>query len=178
MGLTKKDRENLKNYIINNVDKFPKAIATQTAKKFGISRQAVNRHIRQLKNNNILTCAGKGRSTQYALKETMQAFSLQVFPGMSEDQVWRDRVVPFLPPLKKNVLDICNHGFTEMLNNVIDHSEAKKVFISLEYNAKNVHFQINDSGVGIFNKIQKALKLEDPHHAILELAKGKFTTDP
>lgn len=37
---------------------------------------------------------------------------------------------------------------------------------------------ISDNGVGIFRKIQAALKLLDERHAVLELAKGKFTTDP
>ncbi|MGH7272453.1 MAG: STAS-like domain-containing protein, partial [Polyangiaceae bacterium] len=32
--------------------------------------------------------------------------------------------------------------------------------------------------VGIFKKIQAALGLLDPRHSVLELAKGKFTTDP
>ena len=32
--------------------------------------------------------------------------------------------------------------------------------------------------MGIFKKIQKALDLLDERHAILELAKGKLTTDP
>ena len=35
-----------------------------------------------------------------------------------------------------------------------------------------------DDGVGIFKKIQKALNLLDERHAIVELAKGKLTTDP
>ena len=35
-----------------------------------------------------------------------------------------------------------------------------------------------DFGVGIFNKIQKTFKLNDPRDAILELTKGKLTTDP
>ena len=35
-----------------------------------------------------------------------------------------------------------------------------------------------DNGIGIFKKIQNALNLLDERHAILELAKGKLTTDP
>jgi hypothetical protein len=37
---------------------------------------------------------------------------------------------------------------------------------------------VYDNGVGIFKKIQAALNLLDERHAVLELAKGKFTTDP
>lgn len=40
------------------------------------------------------------------------------------------------------------------------------------------HIAISDDGVGIFRKIQAALGLDDPRHSVLELAKGKFTTDP
>ena len=38
--------------------------------------------------------------------------------------------------------------------------------------------QIQDFGVGIFAKIQKTLNLEEKSFAVLELAKGKFTSDP
>ena len=37
---------------------------------------------------------------------------------------------------------------------------------------------ILDRGMGIFRKIQQALNLFNERYAILELAKGKFTTDP
>jgi STAS-like domain of unknown function (DUF4325) len=37
---------------------------------------------------------------------------------------------------------------------------------------------IHDDGVGIFRKIQSAMNLLDERHAILELSKGKLTTDP
>lgn len=37
---------------------------------------------------------------------------------------------------------------------------------------------VTDNGVGIFNKIRQELGLTDQRHAILELAKGKVTTDP
>lgn len=37
---------------------------------------------------------------------------------------------------------------------------------------------IADDGEGIFLKIQRALNLYDPRESIIELAKGKFTTDP
>jgi hypothetical protein len=37
---------------------------------------------------------------------------------------------------------------------------------------------INDDGIGFFYKIRERFGLEDQRHAILELAKGKLTTDP
>ena len=37
---------------------------------------------------------------------------------------------------------------------------------------------VADDGVGIFGKIQRALRLSNPADVVLELRKGKFTTDP
>jgi hypothetical protein len=48
----------------------------------------------------------------------------------------------------------------------------------VERNPTTVTIEVADDGVGIFEKIQAAFGLEDPQHAILELSKGKLTTDP
>jgi len=37
---------------------------------------------------------------------------------------------------------------------------------------------IHDNGVGIFKKIQEAVKLPGERQAVVQLSKGKFTTDP
>lgn len=65
-----------------------------------------------------------------------------------------------------------------MFNNVIDHSGARQVVVSVRKTAAATKIEIYDDGVGIFKKIQAALDLADERHSVLELAKGKFTTDP
>ncbi|MHC4123833.1 MAG: STAS-like domain-containing protein, partial [Planctomycetota bacterium] len=121
---------------------------------------------------------GSGRAIVYKLQETKYHFKLEVSSDLDEGVIWRERVQPTLPSLEENIIHICNYGFTEMFNNVIEHSESKDVTIHVEYDALKVKFWVFDSGIGIFNKIQKVFKLEDPRYAILELAKGKLTTDP
>jgi hypothetical protein len=37
---------------------------------------------------------------------------------------------------------------------------------------------IHDDGEGIFKKLRRELDLADARHAVLELSKGKVTTDP
>ena len=64
------------------------------------------------------------------------------------------------------------------MNNAIDHSGGQTVAIRLYKNAVVTELSILDDGVGIFRKIQTELGLLDERHAILELAKGKLTTDP
>ena len=92
--------------------------------------------------------------------------------------VWSRDVSPVLGGLPRNVMDIWHFCITEMFNNAIDHSEGETVLIEIAKTAANTQVMMMDNGVGIFRKIQKAVGLADERHAVLELAKGKFTTDP
>ncbi|MBL7157496.1 MAG: DUF4325 domain-containing protein [Candidatus Omnitrophica bacterium] len=178
MPLKRVERELLHKFILQNVKKHPKDIAALVASTFGLSRQAVNINIRKLINAGLIISEGITRGIEYKLKEKKHIFTFDVTPNLKEDEAWREKIFPILPKLKENILNICNYGFTEMLNNVIDHSESDIVEIEININAIRVSFVIIDRGVGIFDKIQKAFNLSDPRHAILELAKGKVTTDP
>ncbi|MFH1062007.1 MAG: DUF4325 domain-containing protein [Candidatus Omnitrophota bacterium] len=178
MGLKREEREVLKKFIIDNVDNMPKQIAVQTAKKFGISRQAVHGHISGLIKRGVLESVGKGNTIQYFLKKQIKKIPLDLTQHIEEHTVWLKQVFPFLPQLPSNIVEICNYGVCEMLNNVIDHSESKTAYIQISISVKSITFCVVDQGVGIFNKIQKHLNLSTPQHAILELAKGKFTSDP
>jgi anti-sigma regulatory factor (Ser/Thr protein kinase) len=104
-------------------------------------------------------------------------FKLAVSPALEEDVVWRENILPDLKGLPENVLDICNYGSTEMLNNVVDHSDSPAAAVRLTCSALRTSIQVADVGVGIFKKIQTTLGLHDARHALLELAKGKLTTD-
>jgi anti-sigma regulatory factor (Ser/Thr protein kinase) len=77
-----------------------------------------------------------------------------------------------------NVVDICRYGVTEIVNNAIDHSGSADVGVVVTYRAPEIRIMVLDSGVGIFRKIKEGCALDDERHALLELAKGKLTTDP
>jgi anti-sigma regulatory factor (Ser/Thr protein kinase) len=64
-----------------------------------------------------------------------------------------------------------------MLNNVLDHARSQEVFISYHQDYAHVGMMVEDKGVGIFKKIQHDFHLEDPRTALLELSKGKLTSD-
>jgi hypothetical protein len=65
-----------------------------------------------------------------------------------------------------------------MFNNAIDHSNGTHISVKLTKTATTTEVCVYDNGVGIFKKIKDALNLLDERHAVLELAKGKLTTDP
>lgn len=170
--------DEIRQFILSNVEQNPKEIASQTAKQFDISRQAASKHVRKLVDENLLEATGTTRNRTYSLKKEKCSKTYSLERPLDEDVVWRNDIRPLLGKLPKNVIDIWRYGFTEMLNNAIDHSEGKNVAITVEKDVKSVLIVIRDDGVGIFKKIQKALDLDDDRCAILELAKGKLTTAP
>lgn len=170
--------QEIQDFIIHNVAAHPDDVSRLTAEKFGLSRVAVVNRLRSLVKDGLLTATGKTKARRYELallsgvKKT-----LTITPELQEDEVWTTIVKPHLVGVKENVLGICAHGFTEMFNNVLDHSESTTAKILVGRTAAGIMLEVRDYGVGIFNKIQKALNLSDPQHAILELTKGKLTTD-
>ena len=174
----RKRGESVRRFILENVEQHPKDIVTFTSESLGISRQAVNKHIQHLITQEALVGEGTTRNRSYALRpKTSERFrySLQ---GLREDVVWRNDVAPMFADLPDNVRGILQHGFTEMLNNAIHHSSGSRVIVYVSKTATTSEILIFDDGVGIFKKIQRELHLDDERHALLELAKGKLTTDP
>lgn len=171
--------EAVRKFLIDHIAAHPGDVVRLATEKFACSRQAVHKHLQRLVAEGAVVVSGNTRSKRYALGPLMQwerRYALSA--GLAEDVVWRDHVSPQLGKLPENVLAIWHYGFTEMFNNVIDHSGADHVVVAMERTAASTKVEIYDDGVGIFRKIQAAMGLADERHAVLELAKGKFTTDP
>lgn len=169
--------QEIRQFILAQVDEHPHNIAQLTAKHFGMTRQGVNLHLQRLLSDSDLVRQGKTRRTRFFLapKKTWQK---RYSRDQSESDVWENDVLPQISNLPENALDIWRYGFTEMFNNAVDHSSGTRITVQLKRTAVNVEIAIIDNGVGIFKKIQRAMKLSDERHSVLELAKGKFTTDP
>lgn len=171
--------EPVRKFLIEHLAGHPNDIVRLTAEKFGCSRQAVHKHLQRLIAEGAVVESGQTRGKNYQLAPLVEwSKQYEVGKTLAEDAVWRGDVAPLLGKLPENVLSIWHYGFTEMFNNVIDHSSARQVSIALLKTAASTTVNIYDDGIGIFKKIQAALVLDDERHAVLELAKGKFTTDP
>jgi len=171
--------EDIRTFIVAHVARYPGDIVRRTAEKFDCSRQAVHRHIQRLVEEGALLESGKTRSRTYALAQlSAWTQTYAVSADGDEGDIWLRDLRAQLEPLATNVLGIWQYGFTEMFNNALDHAEASSISVSVAKTAASSVVTIRDDGVGIFRKIQAALGLLDERHAVLELAKGKFTTDP
>ena len=179
MNKIRKRSEDIRHFILKNVEQHPVDIAALTAQQFGISRQAVNKHIQQLVEQNAITVEGSTKNRRYQLHPVTEWQKTYDLSGkLEEDTVWQHDIKPLLNELPDNVRGIWYYGFTEMFNNAIEHSSAKQILVCVSRKATTTEIIIHDDGEGIFRKIQRELDLSDERHAVLELAKGKLTTDP
>ncbi|WP_417909274.1 STAS-like domain-containing protein [Candidatus Electronema sp. PJ] len=170
--------ENIRQFILTNVEEHPRDIAVVAADHFGITRQAVNNHIKRLIEQKSIAVEGNTCNRIYRLHPLVKKVESFILSGLEEDRVWMNFAMPILGVLPNNVTQILSYGFTEMLNNAIDHSQGHSVSISIEKYPLHSEILIFDDGIGIFKKIQEKFHLNDERQAVLELAKGKLTTAP
>lgn len=176
MTSIRKRGEEIRQFILENVESNPEKIVTFTINKFKITRQAVYRHIKHLVAQEALIRPKSGRYELRPQEEWHTTIAIAENP--QEDVVWRTVIAERIGQLPDNTLSIWQYGFTEMFNNVVDHSGSEDVWINIKKTAQSTEMNIWDHGIGIFNKIRSAMNLLDERHAVLELTKGKLTTDP
>ena len=181
VGSTSKPRQTnlIRQFILDQVEAHPTDVARITFEHFRVSRQSVVRQLGNLQNQGLISAHGKKKGRRYNLAWLVdREFVHTISRELQEDTVWRTEVRPQLGSVPENIIEICQYGFTEIFNNAIEHSQSVKVSASVRANPALISLVVSDNGIGIFNKIQRDLKLDDPRHALLELTKGKLTTDP
>jgi haloalkane dehalogenase len=163
--------------LLRAVAEHPRDLVAMVAAQLGLSSSRINIQVRGLVAGGYLVKHGTTRPS-YSLGANRRFARAYPRAELAEDRVWYGDLLPLLGLLPRNVLDIAHHGVTEMVNNAVDHSEAQEVSMSMECSNGCLRFVVADDGVGIFHKITRALDLPDERLALLELSKGKLTTDP
>ena len=176
-GPSRRTKE-VREFILAHVSEHPKEIGAIAAYQFGVTRQAISRHLHALIEQGRLSASGTTRNRSFTLCNFVEEiFHFDVHEDLAEDALWRGSALPALANLKENVLNICQYGFTEMVNNVIAHSGSPGMVVRVWRNALRTRIDVYDEGIGVFQKIQNDFQLRDPRHALLELSKGKLTSD-
>lgn len=178
--MVRSSRQNpaIREFLLRNVAAHPTDISAMAMQEFGLSRTAIVRYIRRLVDNGLLTAEGATSARRYALAKLFdKSFTLRLTKSLSEDSIFQFRILSHMSEVPQNVRDTCQYGFTEMLNNAIDHSASSDAIISVVITYEMIDMFIADHGVGIFEKIQNDFHLPDSRSALLELSKGRLTSD-
>ncbi|MCU7373854.1 DUF4325 domain-containing protein [Paucibacter sp. O1-1] len=152
-------------------------LVAHVEERTGASRRAVQAALRRLVDAHWLTRSGTSRRPVYApglLRQVARSYTLH---GLQEDLPWQRDFAPNfdLPP---QVARMIQHGFTELVNNAADHSGGSSVTVSLRQTPSHVQLLVSDDGCGVFDKICSAFDIADAQHAMLELSKGRLTSQP
>jgi hypothetical protein len=170
-GIRKRGEE-IRDFILDNITEN-KNIAVLTSQRFGITLPAVYKHIDRLVIENQLT----KKTGRYVLRSTKHKYLYRNDGTLSEDAVWENDIKKHFSGIAQNVRKIWVYGFLEIFNNAIEHSNGKKIRVVIDENKKTTSISISDDGIGIFKNIKTKFNLVDEKDALLELAKGKRTTD-
>jgi anti-sigma regulatory factor (Ser/Thr protein kinase) len=171
----KESIEDARQWITKAVVDYPERLGNAICEKFDVTRATSSTWLRRLADEGYIERHGTTRP-YYTPGPKKLIFCSYRLPGLDESMVWLKDIEPYLV-LSPNIMDIVHHGITEMVNNANDHSSGTKVRVIVEQDADVIRGVVADNGVGIFEKITTSLSLPDRRLALLELSKGKLTTD-
>lgn len=163
-------------YLLEKIDQQDEGISKAVSDAFSINQNTVHTYINELVEDGVIERVKRG---QYKLIKTVHEYNLKRSQGhLDTDTYAYDHCLfEHVKNLAANVEAIWNYSFSEMINNVMDHSMAESVKIIVEQDYLNTHVTIADDGVGIFRKIKEHFGYNTLEEAICELFKGKLTTD-
>lgn len=168
----------IKKFILDNLSRHRRDIIYAAIKRFGVSRQAVLKHMHTLINNKQVVAHGKTRDRFYELRPQVNYNkTIPIDSKFSTQVVISKNILPNIVSLPKNLVEIIQFSITALLNNISDHSKATKLYFKLYLTYDDFHMVINDNGNGIFGHISSILNLNSIQSAALEIAKGQVTTD-
>lgn len=177
--------QELQKIILDIAKKQGEVKSSQIVKKTGFSRVYVNRFFQKLTAVGKLKLVGKANQTRYIMvgssSEAMLSFRrLLNNKNLNEDIVLDEikKTTDIFKRLSKNVENLFAYGFSEILNNAIEHSRSKRISVQAVRNDDSLVFIIRDYGIGIFRNVMRKFNLKSEMEAISHLLKGKQTTAP
>ena len=176
MKFSSEHKETIIKYILSKIEQKDGGISHGVADAFGISTSTVHLYINELIRNGIIRKNGRD---SYALTSDKKFFEFSRSKGEmeSEEDIFRSTLMPLMSELPENAKVIWHYAFSEMINNVIDHSDAEHLRVVVDMSYLTTVVSIFDDGVGVFRKIRDHFGLSSVEDAIVELSKGKLTTD-
>ncbi len=181
---------NLETRILDQITEKGSIQAKEVSALTGLSKQSVVVVLNRLITGQKIARVGQTNNVRYVPFEQVGRIAL---PG---EAAWRRRLEntnlsesALFAELKnssffqgahlaKDVARIVEHGFTEMLNNAIEHSESPRIEIEVRANKETFSFEIVDHGIGIFHNVRQKRNLASDIEAAQDIFKGKQTTMP
>lgn len=176
MKFDKEKKKAIVQYILEKIENKSENLAKYVSESLNINKATVHTYINELVESGIIQ---RVKRDQYVLigSKSNYVFLRENNEIQNETNIFNNCLKSHIEDLPNNIRQIWEYAFSEMINNVIDHSNADKLYIRVERNHIHTSVYILDNGVGIFEKIKNHFDLPSLDDAICELFKGKLTTD-
>ena len=163
-------------YVLKKIDNGEVNIPQQASEAFQVNTGTIYRYLNELLDNEMIDRVKRGK---YELISSTWNYTLSRSKGEldSEINAYKDCLLPHISDLNENIQSIWASVFSEMVNNIIDYSEAEHAIIQITRDVLNTKVRLYDDGVGIFERIKTDYSLKSALEARNELYKGKLTTD-
>jgi anti-sigma regulatory factor (Ser/Thr protein kinase) len=143
-----------------------------------VSPATSHRLLRALVLAGVLERQGRGPAARYRLRRVRRRFTLA---GLEEDRAWQ-RVaadIARVRPLREQEARSLRYAATEVINNAVEHSRGRVVRVTVAFEPAGITVvTVQDDGVGVFQRLCADFGFRSPHDAIVQLEKGKLTSDP
>lgn len=176
MRITQEQKRNIEFYLLEKIKQKKSGLSKAVAEAFNINQATVHGYINELVQEGIIERTKRG---EYELIKKEYVYNLSRAAGdLDWDTLAYDICLDeHIRDLPQNVQDIWAYSFSEMVNNVMDHSMAEHLKVIVTQNYLETKTALIDDGVGIFEKIRSHFGFRTLDDAIQELFKGKLTTD-
>jgi anti-sigma regulatory factor (Ser/Thr protein kinase) len=143
-----------------------------------VSPATAHRLLQALVTGGVLERHGRGPAAAYRLRTLRRRFRRT---GLDERKAW-DTVaadIARIRPLEPETARSLAYAATEILNNAADHSGGRTVDVTVRFERRGTtSVTVRDDGVGVFRRVCEDFGYRTPPDAIVQLEKGKLTSDP
>ena len=176
MKINQEYKQSIRLYLLEKIERKEKSVTKTVSEVYGINQSTVHKYINELLEEGIIK---KSQRDTYELADRVFEYHLDRASGEldNDDYVYNRCMREHIETFPDNVKRIWNYAFSEIANNIIDHSMAESADIYIRQNYLKTEAVLCDNGVGIFEKIREFFGLATQEEAISELFKGKITTD-
>ena len=176
MSISAEKKKQIVSYILEKISLEDGDFIEKTSKSFAISIPTAYKYLNDLIGEGVVQKEGRGRY-KLTKKESHFLFLRNKGELIDEDRIAEKSVLPLLKDITAEARNSWTYILGEMINNVIDHSEAERLEIDVFTDPVKTTVRISDDGIGIFEKIRRFYEFESKEEAAAELLKGKLTTD-
>ena len=160
------------------VDRKGEVANRDVVRAFDVSSATSHRLLQAAVAGGVVERHGRGRAARYRLRRIRHRYRLA---GLAEDRVWRrvaDEIANVRALAGEEKVSL-QYAATEVINNAIEHSRGRSLEVAVAFeSAATTVMTLRDDGVGVFRRVCEDFGFPSAHEAIVQLEKGKLTSDP